>query len=166
MVADRRLRRRREENLVQLGGVLVARAELLAVHRLRLLVFLPAGPREIAAGDALDLDHLHLLHEHRTPTQILLVGLQLGRILIDIRSDEVVLHAEELEPEERKLVQYLALVGDSARKDDVKRADAVGDDHQQLVAEIEDIADLAALLGNAGDCALQQRMILVVFHNS
>ena len=151
MVADRRLRRRREENLVQLGRVLVARAQLLAVHGLRLLVFLPAGPREIATGDALDLDHLHLLHEHRASAQVLLVRLQLGRILVDVRGDEMVLHAEELEPEERELVQHLALVRHTARKNDVKRADAVGDDHQQLVAEIEDIADLAAFLRDAGD---------------
>ena len=164
MVADRRLGGRGEEDLVELGRVLVAGAQLLAVHGLRLLVLLPSAARQIPAGDALDLDHPHLLHEHGAPAQVLFIGLELGRILVDVRGDEVVLHAEELEPEERELVEDLALVGDSARKDHVERADAVGDDHQELVAEIEDIADLAAFLGDSRNRAFQKRMVFVVFH--
>ena len=69
-----------------------------------------------------------------------------------------------LKPEKRKLVQDLALVGNTAREDHIERADAVGDDHEELVPEVEYIADLAAFLWNSRNRAFQERMILVVFH--
>ena len=155
VVADRCLGGRGEEDFVELRGVLVARAELLAVDRALRLVFLPAGAGEVTAGDALDLDHVHLLDQHGTSAQILLVGLELDGILVDVRGDEVVLHPEELHPEEGELVEDLALVGHSAGEDDVESADTVGDDHQELVAHVEHVADLAALLGNTGNAATQ-----------
>ena len=165
MIADGGLGRRGEEDLVELGGVLIALTELLAVDGLGLLIFLPPRAGEIAAGDALDLDHVDLLDEHGASAKIFLVGLEFGRILIDVGGDEVVLHAEELHPEERELVEDLTLVGHAAGQDHVEGADAVGDDHQELVAEIEDIADLAAFLRDSRNGAFQECMVLVVFHS-
>ena len=62
------------------------------------------------------------------------------------------------------LVEHLAFVRNSAGKNHVKRADSVGDDHEQLIAEVEYIAHLAALARHAGNGAFQQRIVLVVFH--
>ena len=165
MVADRGLRRRGEEDFVELRGVLVASAQLHAVYGAGLLVFLPARASEVAAGDAFDLDHLDLLDEHGAAAKVFLVGLELGWVLVYVRRHEVVLHAEELHPEKGKLVEDLALVGNTAGEDYVERADAVCHDHQELVAEIKDIADLAALLRKPRYGAFEERMILVVFHS-
>ena len=86
--------------------------------------------------------------------------------ILDIGGDEVVLHPEELKPEERKQVEHPALVRHAAGKNDVERADAVGHHHQQRVAEIEDVAHLAALPRQFRYLALQERLVLVVFHNA
>jgi hypothetical protein len=51
--------------------------------------------------------------------------------------------AGELEPEQRHLVQDLALVGDLGRQDHVVDRDPIGGDHDQVVAVLVDLADLA-----------------------
>ena len=53
-----------------------------------------------------------------------------------------------VEPEDREPGEHLALVGDRRRVDDVVGRDPVGGDHQQVVPEVVDLADLA--LGEEG----------------
>ena len=52
--------------------------------------------------------------------------------------------AEQVEPEGGDLRQHAALVGDARRQDPVERADPVGADQQKLIAQVVDVADLAA----------------------
>ena len=49
-----------------------------------------------------------------------------------------------IEPEIRNLGEHLALTRDAVGHDDIKRRDAVAGDQQQPVAEVENLADLAA----------------------
>ena len=53
------------------------------------------------------------------------------------------LAAEEVEPEFRDLRQNDAFIGNPVGHDDVERADPVGGDDEQLVAEVVDVAHLA-----------------------
>ena len=52
--------------------------------------------------------------------------------------------AHALEPEPGQLRQHLSLVRDAGAEDVVERGDAIGGDDQQLVADLVDIANLAA----------------------
>ena len=52
--------------------------------------------------------------------------------------------ANQAEPERRELREHLALVRDARAEDVVEGGDAIGRDDQQLVAEIVDVAHLAA----------------------
>ena len=54
------------------------------------------------------------------------------------------------------LRQHAPLVGDAVGQDPVERADAVGGDEQQPVAEVIHVADFAAPHGNTGDFATKQ----------
>ena len=69
-----------------------------------------------------------------------------GRERVDVDRDDVVRHevAEVIEPERRELREHLALVGNAGAEDVVERGDAIGRDDQQVLAEIVDVADLAA----------------------
>ena len=62
-------------------------------------------------------------------------------------------HAEEVEPEQRQGREDAALVGDAGRQHPVEGADAVGGDDDEPVAEVVDVADLAAAAGIAGHVA-------------
>ena len=78
----------------------------------------------------------------------------------------MVLHSEEIHPEKRQLVEHLAFVRHPAGQNYIESADAVGDDHQQFVAQIENIAHLPAFPRQFRNDAIEQRMVLVVFHRS
>jgi hypothetical protein len=51
--------------------------------------------------------------------------------------------AGQLEPEERDLREHLALVGDLGGQDHVIDRDPIRRDHDQLIAVLVDLADLA-----------------------
>ena len=53
-----------------------------------------------------------------------------------------------LEPERRQLREDLALVGNAGAKNVIEGRDSIRGDHQQRVAEIEDVADLALPVRN------------------
>ena len=54
--------------------------------------------------------------------------------------------AHALEPEPRELRQHLALVGDAGAEHVVERGDAIGGDDEQLIADLVDVAHLAAAM--------------------
>ena len=59
---------------------------------------------------------------------------------------------EQIEPEKRKLREDAAFVRDAGGHDHVEGGEPVGGDHQQLVAEIVNIADFSARGGlDAGE---------------
>ena len=90
---------------------------------------------------------LRLADEHRPLVEHRGVGLEDGREVVGLGADEVV-GADEggvVEPELRELGQDLPLVRDERGQDEVEGRDPVRGDDEQLVAEIEDVADLALL---------------------
>ena len=52
--------------------------------------------------------------------------------------------ADVIEPERRQLREHFALVGNAGAEDVVERGDAIGGDDEQVLAEIVDVANLAA----------------------
>ena len=64
--------------------------------------------------------------------------------LLHVGGDQVVRLAEQLEPEGGDLRQHPPLVGNGRRQHPVEGADPVGADQQQAVAQIVDVAHLAA----------------------
>ena len=129
-------------------------------------VFSPAGADEVAARDALGGGHLELLDDHRAAVEVRAVPAEDFGVLRHVGGDEVVGDVfEEVEPEEAELGEHAALVGDAVGHDAVEGADAVGGDEEEGVAEVVDVADLAAD-GRLefGDGALEQGVVLVVFH--
>ena len=65
-------------------------------------------------------------------------------------------HAEQLEPERAELRQDAALVGNARRHHPVERADPVGRHQEQPVAQVIDIADLAAANGYTGQVGFKE----------
>src|SRR5262249_42276985 len=61
-----------------------------------------------------------------------------------------------IEPEQRQRRQHAALVRDGSRQHPVEGADAIGGDNDETIAEIVDVADLAATAGIAGHVATQE----------
>ena len=106
---------------------------VIAVDGSLLLVLLPAGTGEIAAGDAFDGKHRNLLHEHRAPLEIGRERFRRVGVFRWVGRYEMVLDAEEIHPEKRNGVEHLALVRDAARKNHVVGAYAVGDDHDHVI---------------------------------
>ena len=131
------LRRRREDRLRQLLGLLQAGGQLDAGDRARALVVLPARARDVAAHDALDRQHLQPLDPQRAPALV-------GRHAVG-GGEEVVGHdlLRQPEPQDGEARQDLALVRDRRRMDDVVGRDPVGGDHQQVAVQVVDLADLA-----------------------
>ena len=132
------LRRGREERLGQLLGLLQAGGQRDARDRAGGLVVLPAGAGDVAAHDALDRQHLELAHGERrgrVPRRARRRSRRRGgwRRCARVRA----------EPEDRQPGEHLALVGDRRRVDDVVGRDPVGGDHEQLVAQVVDLPDLA-----------------------
>ena len=112
------------------------------------LVLLPRRARQVAAHDALDLEHLGLAAQHDPPGE---VGVGLGDAggqVGDVGGHEVAAGdvAEDLEPERRDRGEHAALVEDRLVEHDVERGEAVGGDHQELVvADGVDVPDLAGV---------------------
>ena len=145
VVADLGLRGGREDRLGELGGVHQALGQLDAAHGALLLVLLQAAAGKVAAHDALDGEHLGLLHQHEAAAQVVGVGLELLGQVGHVGADQVVADdvLELLEPEQRDLREHCALVRDLVLQDVIERRDAVGGHHQQLVAQVVDVAHLA-----------------------
>ena len=63
-----------------------------------------------------------------------------------LRGDHVMRNdvRELLEPEKRKLRQHAALIGNRRGENDVEGREPVGGDDQQAIAELVDVANLAA----------------------
>ena len=149
MAANLGLGGRREDGLGELGGIHQARGQLDAADGAVGLVLLKAAAGQVTADDALDREHLGLLHQHEATVQIVGVRLellgQIGHVGADQMVVDDILHL--VEPEQRKLRENTALVGDLAVQNVVERGDVVGRDHQQLVAQVVDVADLALCVG-------------------
>ncbi len=137
VVADVGLRRGREDRLGQLLGLPQALGQGDPRDGARRLVVLPARAGDVAAHDALDGQHLELAHVQRPAAHLV------GHVLGD--RHEVVRHdvPRLVEPEGRQRGQHLALVGNRCRMHDVVRRDPVRGDHQDAVAEVVHLADLA-----------------------
>ncbi len=154
----------REDGFGQFGGFGQAGGQLDAADGLRLPVFLEAGAAEVAAHDALDGERLRFLHEHGAALNVgELRGRKTGQsrdFKRIVRTGEQMVRHERgklLEPEMGNLREHLALARDAVGHDDVEGGDAVAGDEEVGVAEIENLADLAALdLRDAGQIELEK----------
>ena len=128
---------RREDRLRKLLGLLQPLRQLDPAHGAGGLVVLPARAGDVPAHDALDREHLEALDEHRATADLLGHPFGVG--------DDVVRHdvAGPVEPEGRDAGQDLALSGDGRGVDRVVGGDAIRRHHQQSVALVVDLADLA-----------------------
>jgi hypothetical protein len=162
--------RRREDRVLELGGLLQPLGERDAADGAGGLVVLPAAADQIAAGDGFHRHGFEFLRHHRAP------GVQ-RRIHAgrqhrgDIDAGQVVGHQVSGlgEPEVGDLAKHLALAGNGVGQHHVERGQAVGGHHQQAVAigriggqaiagQVEHVADLAAVAqGEAGQIGLEQR---------
>ena len=139
----------REDRLEQLLCLLQPFRQRDAADRARLMVLRPAGAPQhrVAADDALHVQPLRLAHDHRPPDQL---PWQLRGHAFDVGvvhdADEVVGDdvTRLLEPESGELSENKPLIGDAGGQDDVEGGDAVGGDDEQLVAQVVDVAHLAA----------------------
>jgi hypothetical protein len=122
VLAELGLGRRGEDRLVQARALDQPGAQRDAADLAGGVVVEQAGAAQVPAGDTLDGEHLQLLAHHRAPGD-------LGR---DVGRDDVVRHAELLEPPQAHRGEHLALVRDRRLEDPVERADPVAGDHQQL----------------------------------
>ena len=101
-----------------------------------LLVVLPTRTDDVTANDAFDGMAVSLLHDHGTAAEVVGVLLQNCRVFVYVGGDEVVLHTEVLEPEQRKLVEDFALTRNRGGKHHVKSGKTVAGDHQEAVTEV------------------------------
>ena len=144
-VAQLGLGGRGEDGLGELGGLGQAIGQLDATDGTGLVVGLLAGASEVAADDALDGHGLGLLDQHGAAGEVVRVGLELLREVGHVAGDHVVGDevGKALEPERGDAREDLALVRNLVRQDEVIGADAVGRHHEQAVAAVVDVADLA-----------------------
>ena len=133
-----------EDRFGKLVGLAQTGRELDTADGAVSLVFLPAGAGEIAASDTFDRQRMGLTDDHGTASEIV------GKFVVRRREfgggenmigDDVV---KEIEPEERELGENAALVGNRRGHDDVESREAVGGDEEETVAEIINVANLAA----------------------
>jgi hypothetical protein len=137
VLADRCLRGGGEDRFGQLRALDEPRRQRHAGDRAVLLVLLETETGEVAAGDALDGQHLQLAAPDRAPGELR------GHVR---RRDDVVGHLGELlEPPQRELGEQRALVRDPGRQDDVVDRQPVRRDQDQVVAVLVDVADLAGV---------------------
>ncbi len=121
-------------------------------------VVLPGRPGQISAGDALDRQRIGFSDEHRSAGQRGRLRPSLSGEVGGAGRDHVVFgdRAQAIEPERGDLRQDLSLVWNPGRKDVVERRDPIGRDNQELVAEVENIADLSLSIGcTPGECRLE-----------
>ncbi len=145
MVAEIRLGGRGVQRLRQLLTLLQALRQLQAADGAVLFVVFPAGAGDISPHDALNGDHGELLTEGGSALK-LLVPEEFRHVLgiygYQIVRDHIL---GEIEPELGHLCQDLALVGDLVVKNHVKSRNSVCCYHQQVLAEIVDLTNLAFL---------------------
>ena len=77
VIADLGLGRRREDGVLEFGGIHQTGRQLDAAHRTLALVFLEPAAGKVSADDAFDRKHIGFLHEHETTAQVVLVGFEL-----------------------------------------------------------------------------------------
>src|SRR5207253_8958165 len=145
VVARLGLRGRREDRLGELLRLDERLWKLLARDRAERFVFGPGGTGDVAAGDALDVDALAVLHEHRPPGERTRIAKRLWKAA-EVGRDEVIRHdlLGLAEPEVRELRQDAALVGYRRREDRVEGRQSIARDDDELVASgFVDISDLA-----------------------
>ncbi len=116
--------------------------KLDAAHRARLLIFFPAGARQIAARHAFDVEHIRALHPHRA-------AFEFGREARHIRAEQMIGHgvAQQIEPEKAHLRQHAPFFGDAGGQDVIEGRNAVGGDNQQPLRMLRifiNVADFAA----------------------
>ena len=129
----------------QRRGLLQALGQHLAADGAIRLVLLPAGAGEVAAHDALHRQRLRLSHDHGAAGERLREGRERGREAARIERDEVIRDRRKaLEPKGGERVQDGAFARDGVGQDAVEGRNAIGRDEQEVLAEIEDFADLAA----------------------
>src|SRR5207248_4881427 len=140
------LRRGGEDRIGQLLGLEGRPRQLLAGDGAERLVLGPGRARDVAARDALDVDPLAVLDEHRTADERLVLA-ECPREAPHVGADQVV--GDDLlglaEPEIRDLGQHATLVRYRRRKHDVERGEPVArHDHELVRAGLVYVPDLAA----------------------
>src|ERR1700674_951473 len=102
-------------------------------------IVLPARAGDETADDAFNRKRLRLLHDHGAACEFLFERVERRR---EIRGAEYVVGdyiLQQMEPEERKLREDAALVGNRRGQDDVESGEPVRCDDQELVIEIVDV---------------------------
>src|ERR1019366_10202742 len=112
--------------------------QLDAAHRAVFVVLLPARAGEVAARHALDLNHAGALDQHRAAFELIAKSRKRVRIVRDSRGEKVVGSevAQEIEPEDGKLGQHLAFIGDAGAQDVVESGNAVGGHDEQPAVDL------------------------------
>ncbi len=108
------------------------------------LIFLPTGAGKVAARHTFDRERARFSHHHRAAGQFIPEMIKRGR---EFRGAQNVIGEDifqEIEPEERELRQDASLVGYRRGHDDVEGREAIRSHDKQAVAQIIDIAHLAA----------------------
>jgi len=143
VVADLSLGGGGVDGLGQFVGLFQALGQLDAAHLAGLLVAGPAAAGDVAAHDALDGQHGQLAAHHAVAVELGL--LEELRHILHVHAQHVVGQqiAGVIEPEFAHLGEHGALFGDLVFQDDVKCRDAVGGNHDEAVAVVIDLADLA-----------------------
>ena len=111
-----RLRRRREDRLGKLVALAQPGGQLNAADAPVAPVILPARSGNIPPRHALHFHHLGAVNQHRPAFQLIAIGVELGRIIADVRRDEVIRNdvPQLFQPEQRQRGQHAALVAESA----------------------------------------------------
>jgi hypothetical protein len=121
-----------------------------------LAIFLPARAREVASDNTFDGIDPRLPYHHRAAHQRFDIGPGGEVERAGVEPQQVVADREPGEPQGRQPGQHPSLVGDAVGHDPVERADAVGRDNQQAIAEVVNIADFATAGLPAGQHGLQK----------
>src|SRR5262249_41393494 len=123
----------RENRFRKLVGLAQARLQSDAADFSGCGVFLPAGTAEITAYHAFDGKRIGLADEHGAAGKLLAIGVKRSGKAVRpyhvVRNDIL----QQIKPEQRKLRENSALVGDGRRHDHVECGKAVGRDDQQLL---------------------------------
>lgn len=109
-------------------------------------VVLPTRPRDIAAGDAFDIDHPGAMNQHRTAFELIAIRMEFARVVGRIGGDEMIRDyvAQQVQPEDGELCEHSALIGNRRGQDVVEGGETVCRNDDKVVASGVDIADFAA----------------------
>ena len=153
-----RLGRRREDRLGQLLGSRAARAAADAADRAALAILLPAGAGQVAAHDALDRHHLRLARPASCGRAACSAcAANAGPMSATSMLSRWFGTSRKSNQNSVMPVRMRPLSGMPRRQHPVEGADAVGGDDDQAVAQVVDVADLAAAARILGNVALEQR---------